>query len=211
MSERRIGARVIGSTIQRYGSMGCLKLLKDYLFTKLYFSDARLVRTPVYIRGKQSINTGVGLTTGVGLRIDAFPQVKKEVVIVIGKNVQVNDYVHIAAVESVVIGDRVLIASKVFISDHNHGHYSGENQDDPRIPPASRKLFHKPVYIEDDVWIGEFVSILPGVTIGKGSIIGANSVVRTSIPEYSIAVGVPARVVKKYDFESSKWVKINLQ
>jgi lipopolysaccharide O-acetyltransferase len=53
--------------------------------------------------------------------------------------------------------------------------------------------------IEDNVWLGEFVSILPGVTIGKGNIIGANSVVTQDIPPYSIAVGTPARVAKRFD------------
>ena len=59
------------------------------------------------------------------------------------------------------------------------------------------------VSIGNNVWIGEHVSILPGVTIGEGSVIGANSVVSKSIPPYSIAVGSPAKVIKKYDFEKS--------
>lgn len=54
----------------------------------------------------------------------------------------------------------------------------------------------KPVTIEDDVWLGARVIIMPGVTIGKGSVVGAGAVVTKDIPEYSVAVGVPARVVK---------------
>ncbi|MBL4677498.1 MAG: hypothetical protein JKY70_15040 [Mucilaginibacter sp.] len=63
----------------------------------------------------------------------------------------------------------------------------------------------KPVIIEDNVWIGETVSVLPGVTIGKGSIIGASAVVTKNIPPYSIAVGNPAKVIKTYNFESNSW------
>jgi lipopolysaccharide O-acetyltransferase len=63
------------------------------------------------------------------------------------------------------------------------------------------------VAIEDNVWLGEFVSVLPGVTIGKGSIVGANSVVSKNLPPYVIAVGTPAKPIKKFNFETNKWEK----
>jgi lipopolysaccharide O-acetyltransferase len=127
----------------------------------------------------------------------------------IGSDVSINDYVHIGAVESVSIGDRVLIASKVFISDHDHGSYGrGGVHSDPRIAPAERPLSASPVVIEDDVWLGEFVSVLAGVRIGKGSIIGTMSTVSRDIPPYSIAVGSPARVIKQFNFASGMWEKI---
>ena len=62
--------------------------------------------------------------------------------------------------------------------------------------------------IEDDVWLGEFVSVLPGVTIGKGTIVGANSVVSRSLPSYVIAVGTPAKPIKFFDFEKQRWRRI---
>jgi lipopolysaccharide O-acetyltransferase len=65
-----------------------------------------------------------------------------------------------------------------------------------------------PVIIEDNVWIGEQVSVLLCVTIGRGSINGANSVVSKSIPSGCIAVGIPARVVKKFNYNNSQWEKI---
>ena len=69
-------------------------------------------------------------------------------------------------------------------------------------------MFSKPVVIEDNVWLCEFVSVLPGVTIGKGTIVGANSVVSKSLPPNVIAVGSPAKIVKKYNFTTQKWEKI---
>lgn len=134
---------------------------------------------------------------------------KKEIII-IGNNVQINDYVHIGGVNSIIIEDNTLIASRVFITDHNHGSYAGNlNDTSPEVLPIKRKISSKDVHICKNVWIGESVSILPGVTIGEGSIIGANSVVSKNIPPYSIAVGIPITVIKQYNFESNKWEKVN--
>ena len=87
-----------------------------------------------------------------------------------------------------------------------HGDYSdSEKMSDPYEHPKDRKLSAKPVIIHDDVWIGEMVSVLPGVEIGRGAIIGANSVVTKSVPEYSIVAGNPAKIIKRFDFESMEW------
>ena len=124
----------------------------------------------------------------------------------IGSDVEMNDYVHIAAVESVSIGNRVLIASKVFISDHDHGSYGKIGiHTDPRIPPSERDLYSAAIAIEDDVWLGEGVSVLPGVRIGKGSIIGTMSTVTRDIEPYTIAVGCPAKVIKRFNFTNEMW------
>jgi acetyltransferase-like isoleucine patch superfamily enzyme len=133
---------------------------------------------------------------------------KSNSILTIGVGVEINDYVHIAAVEQVVIGENVLIASKVFISDHNHGSYSDDHHSSPDQPPSQRKIFSKAVIIEDNVWLGEFVSVLQGVRIGKGSIIGSMSVVTSNIPPNSIAVGVPAKVIKQYNYSKKIWEKV---
>jgi len=172
--------------------------------------QARLVRRPLYLRGRRWMQIGPGLTTGPGLRLDAFPiSPENGPVLRIGRDVQINDYVHIGAVHSVIIGDRVLIASKVFISDHNHGKTKGPGaHDHPNIPPISRQLVHAEVVIEDDVWIGEFVSVLPGVRIGKGSIVGTMSVVTRDVPAYTMVSGSPARILKRFNFAMSAWEKV---
>jgi acetyltransferase-like isoleucine patch superfamily enzyme len=197
--------------IRRYGFRGSIKLLIDLLNTTLFFHDCRIIRRPYYIRGKRFIKFGKGFTSGVGARLDAFTTKKKCTLIEFGENVQINDYVHIAAVQSIKIGNNVLIASKVFISDHNHGYYNNPNQphSNPFTPPAQRLLSEKPVIIEDNVWIGEFVCIMPGVCIKEGAIIGAMSVVTKTIPAYSIAVGSPAQVIKTFNFETSKWQNVD--
>jgi lipopolysaccharide O-acetyltransferase len=105
---------------------------------------------------------GDGLTTGVNVRLDAFAPHKKNHVLVIGKHRQINDSIYIGAIEHVVIGDHVLIASRVFISDHNHGNYQVQvDFSRPEIPPVDRPLSSRPVRIGNNVWLGEQVCILP--------------------------------------------------
>lgn len=195
--------------LKRYGVYGSIRLVLSVIFTKIFFPKARLIRLPFDLRNKKYINLGHKLTTGFGCRIEAYPLNKNaECCITFGNNVEINDYVHIASALNVEIGNDVLIASKVYISDINHGKYRGENQDSPYSKPNDRSLSAEKITICDNVWIGESCCILPGVSIGKGSIIGALSVVTKDIPEYSIAVGAPAKVIKKYDFDTQSWMLI---
>lgn len=114
--------------------------------------------------------------------------------IVFGDGVSMEYDCHIGAVHRVEIGRRVLIASRVYICDHSHG---GTTAADMSIPPNQRPVVSKgPVIIEDDVWLGEGVCVMPDVRIGRSSIIGANSVVTHDIPPYSVAAGAPARVIR---------------
>lgn len=119
--------------------------------------------------------------------------------VLIGDNVSVENDCHIGAVNRVEIHDHVLIASGVYISDHSHG---GTSLDDLRLSPHSRRVTSKgPVIVERCVWLGEGVAVMPGVRIGHHSVIGANAVVTSDIPPYSVAVGCPARVIRSYSEE----------
>ena len=171
------------------------------------FKNARLIRFPFRVRGKQYIKIGKGFTTGFNCRIDALNinNFGEKYLIEIGENVEINDEVHIGATQKIIIEDNVLIASKVYISDHNHGSYKGDEQDSPMSIPKERKIHSSPIRIEKNVWIGELCCILQGVTIGEGSIIGAMSVVTKDIPPYTIAVGSPAKLIKRYNFKTKKW------
>ena len=193
--------------MKKYGLSQIFYLSYCKFRTLFIFPNARIIRFPIDIRGKKFIQVSKGFTTGVGCRIEAYPETDKKVLF-FGENFQMNDYVHITAMQSVKIGNNVLLASKIYISDCSHGTYSGnENDSHPDSIPHDRPLSSKPVVIEDNVWLGEFVSVLPGVTIGKGSIVGANSVVSKSLPPYVIAVGTPAKPIKKFNFETNKWEK----
>ena len=133
--------------------------------------------------------------------------------IIFGNNVHIEDFVHIGCTNKIEIGENTVIASKVYITDHNHGYYDDEHfslhEDPKKIVPLLRKLTNDAeVIIGKNVWIGENVTILPNTYIGDGAIISANSVVKGSIEDYTIVSGMPLKVIKKYSFKNNKWETI---
>jgi len=191
--------------IHRYGVIGTIRMFISIVYTKLFYPSARILRLPIDIRNRGSIDFGTRLTTGIGCRIEAYP-IKNRKCLFIGSDVQINDYVHITAMHHVHIGNNVLLASKIYISDCSHGSYAGRDDDShPDTPPVKRNLVAKKVVIHENVWLGEFVTVLPGVTIGRGTIVGANSVVTKDLPSYVIAVGAPAVPIKRFNFRENRW------
>ena len=165
-----------------------------------------MIRFPIVIRGKQYIDFGTNLTTGRRCRIEVNGKHNGKRLI-IGKNVNIGDDVSIRCADKIVIGNHVLMGSKVLIIDNSHGIYTGEKQDSPETPPNERTLSMKPVRIGDNVWIGEGAVIQQGVTIGAGSIIAANSVVTKDVPAQVIVGGIPVKVIKRYDCEKKQWIR----
>lgn len=188
----------------QYGTFELLITVNNLLITKVLFPGSRLIRRPFYLRNRHNFDWGNNLTLGYGCRFDLEGEGKT---LRFGNDCKLNDRVHIVAHESVQIGDDVLMASNIFISDTSHGDYSSDSQEGPDIPPDKRLILTKPVVIGNRVWIGEGVCVLPGVTIGAGAVIGSNSVVTHSVPAGAIAVGSPARVVKIWDESKHAWVR----
>ena len=152
-----------------------------------------------FVLGRKHINIGKNFVAGKALRLQAIDRHRKQVFtpqLIIGDNVNLNDFVHIACCKKVVIGDNVLMAGKVFISDHTHGEYK-INKTDISLIPIDRDLYCQDVVIGNNVWIGENVVILMGVTIGDNCIIGANSVVRQNAESGSVLAGVPAKLISR--------------
>ena len=154
---------------------------------------------PIHFLGGKYINIGQKVTLGHDAELFAVyrwenchqefsPQ------IVLGNNVVLAPYSRIGCIDRVEIGDWTTIGQRVYITDHTHGDVSVEQLN---LPPRHRPLYSKgPVKIGSYVHVGENSCIMPGVTIGDHSVIGAGSVVTHDIPPYSVAAGNPARVLK---------------
>lgn len=118
----------------------------------------------------------------------------------VGDNCGIGANSHITAINCIKIGNNVRLGKNIIITDNAHGASDRKLLD---INPHDRPLFSKgPVIIEDNVWIGEKASIMPGVRIGRGAIIGANSVVTRDVAPYSIVAGIPAKLIKNLDVQS---------
>lgn len=170
--------------------------------------NIRICRFPFYIINKKKVAFGKYFSAGGGLRIEALGQTNA-ILVRFGNTVNIGRNFHLAAHHSVTIGNDVLIGSNVLITDHNHGVYDRISEGStPDSLVSRRTLDGKPVVIGDNVWIGDGVVVLPGVTIGDNAIIGANAVVTKSIPKNTIAVGLPAKPVKRFNKMSEQWERI---
>lgn len=170
-----------------------------------YFGKDAEIRYPAIVSVNGGLSIGDGTIINMNSRIQNYPSYFAPSTgphIYIGSHCNIGYYFTILNASTVTIGNNVLIASHVMISSENHGM-------DPDLDYVSQPLISKPVTIGDGCWIGEKVCILPGVTIGKKCIVGAGSVVTKSIPNYSMAVGNPAKIIKHYDFDKHKWEKTN--
>jgi maltose O-acetyltransferase len=107
--------------------------------------------------------------------------------ITIGQDSTLNAFVHIWGNGGVTIGDRVLVASHTAITSVTHDYTADQ---------VFGTVALKPVVIEDDAWIGSGAVIMPGVTLGRGCVVGAAAVVTRDVPPYAIVTGIPARVTK---------------
>ena len=119
--------------------------------------------------------------------------------------VEIGNHSTISSINEVVFEKNVITGPHVFVSDHNLDYR------DVSLPVCKQgvmALKNSKVIIGEGSWLGTNVVVVGKVRIGKHCVIGANSVVTKDIPDYSVAAGIPAKVIKKYDFEKCEWVKV---
>jgi acetyltransferase-like isoleucine patch superfamily enzyme len=167
-------------------------------------SGAR-VSSPFRFYGLNQVVLGQGVQIERDCWIQTIPDDKQdgEAKLVIGPYVGIGMGASISAASKVMIGEHVLLARNVYISDHAHAF---ENTDRPIMRQGIAGI--GPVSIGRNSWLGQNAVVLPGVTIGEHCVIGANSVVNSCVPDFSVAVGAPARVIKRYNRTSGAWERI---
>jgi Acetyltransferase (isoleucine patch superfamily) len=152
---------------------------------------------PTYILGHRYISVNGNIQALPGLRIECIDYYHGQTfkpILTIGKGVSFNYRCHISVINEVTIEDNVMFGSNVLVTDSSHGIIDKSIFE---IPVSERELFSKgPVRICENVWLGENVCVMPGVTIGRNTIIGAGAVVTKSIPENCLAAGNPAKVIR---------------
>ncbi len=179
------------------------KLQTFLLKPRLKSAGRFMICNPLRIEGADNIEIGNKVFIHEQAWLATLATSGKKPLLKIEDNVFIGDFAHIYATDRIIIEENVLIANYVYIADNSH-EYEAINKPIKEQPVKNIGE----VIIGENSWIGEKVSII-GATIGKHSIIGANSVVTKDIPDYCIAVGVPAKVIKKYNFEMEEWQKVD--
>ena len=170
---------------------------------KLYYPNVEFgincaIANPAYVK----IGTSVVMAHHSSITaVTEYRDIYYQPSIKIGDGTQIGPYNAFAAIDRIQIGDYVLFAPYVFLIDHDHG-YMDVSKPIMHQPASSKG----PIIIEDGCWLGLGSIVTSGVIIGRNSVIGANSIVNDKIPPYCVAAGNPAKIVKRYDFISKKWV-----
>lgn len=171
----------------------CFSVLVSGAFAS--FGKHTILVLPVRLSGERRIALGERVFVGAGSWLQALTDGPDDsVAIQIGSGTSIAAGCVISAVRSVTLEEDVLIATNVYISDHIHRYIDTEK---PIRVQGVDKV--QPVLVKRGAWLGQNVVVCPGVTIGRGSVIGANSVVNKDIPDFCLAVGAPARVMKSFD------------
>jgi acetyltransferase-like isoleucine patch superfamily enzyme len=156
------------------------------------FGPRSVLQPPIRLRGARRIAVGDDVFVGSGSWLQVLGDERGEVALSIGSGTSFAGNCVLSAASSIRVGEKVLFARNVYVSDHIHAY------DDPERAVLDQGIARiEPVVIEDGAWLGQNVVVCPGVRIGTGAVIGANSVVREDVPNYSVAVGAPARVVRR--------------
>ena len=183
----------------------CLSTIRYFTLTRNFgqFGAKSTISKPLRVNGPEHIFIGEKVGIHKYAWLGARNLTGYTPSLIIKDNVTIGDFAHIFATRRIEIGCNVLLANNVYISDNVHGYV------DVEMPVIKQPIIQKnDVFIGEDSWIGEHVSII-GSSIGKHCVIGANSVVTHNIPDYCVAVGIPARIIKRYDFDTKKWRKTN--
>jgi lipopolysaccharide O-acetyltransferase len=156
------------------------------------FGQRSVIQPPVRLRGERRISVGSDVFIGAGSWLQVLDAPGNDPVVIVGDGTSIVGSCVLSGCRRVEIGRRVLMARNVYIADHMHAF------EDETLAVLDQGLDRvAPVEIGDGAWLGQNVVVGPGVRIGRGAVVGANSVVLHDVPDHSVAVGAPARTVRR--------------
>jgi acetyltransferase-like isoleucine patch superfamily enzyme len=197
--------------IKKPNSTKILLLQRQYQYIYKRFSfksfgKGSVIQKPLLLSYPKYITVGKNCLIRKNIRlepVEAYGNENYYPNIIIGNNTSIEQNCHIVSAKKVNIGNNVTISAFVFITDLDHGH----ELIDTHI--LNQPISVKETSIGDYSFVGIGAKVMAGVKIGKQCIIGANSVVTKDIPDYSVVVGIPARIIKRYNFDTKAWEKTN--
>lgn len=166
-----------------------------------------IIRRPMFISNPQYIFLGSRVQIRDGVRLEAVVHTRHRTPhLLIGNNVNIEQNVHIVCQGRIVIGNDVSITGNCAIIDATHPYEDIANEQ-----KIGARILDEDSYVEigDGTFLGFASLIMPNVRIGKRCVIGAHSVVTSDIPDYSVALGTPARVIRRYDPTAEAWLSVN--
>ena len=188
------------------GAYRAVTRLRDKLFSVAVagsfheFGRRSVIQLPVRLSGESRISVGDDVFVGAGswLQVLSDSGRGETGVIEIGSGTSIAGSCILSAASRIRLGRSVLLARNVYIADHTHAYA------DVGVPVLDQGITRvAPVEIGDGAWLGQNVVITPGVRVGRGAVVGANSVVRDEVPDFAVAVGAPARVVRRLDTDAA--------
>ncbi|MFC6099510.1 acyltransferase [Olivibacter domesticus] len=157
------------------------------------------IRSPLQLDGTSRMFIGSRVRVGYKTWLAANSLTGEKASLTIGDGTHIGNFNHIYATGQITFGSQVLTADKVYIADNLHSY---ESIHMAIIDQPIKQL--RSMHIGDGSWLGEHVCVI-GASIGRGCVIGANSVVTKDIPDYCVAVGAPAKIIKRYCMQEAQW------
>lgn len=186
----------------------CLRIIQRlrWKFLLAEFGKKTYIFSPLRIDGPENISVGSKVYVGYKTWLAALPLTgEKQCSLIIKDDCAIGNFNHIYCTKQIILEKGVLTADKVYISDNLHGY-----EDIHTYIKEQSIIQNRTVVIGEGSWLGENVCVL-GAKIGKHCVLGSNSVVTKDIPDYCVAVGIPAKIIKRYDFSTQSWRKTNPQ
>lgn len=180
-------------------------LIKTQLYYRRFFGTigqrSRIIK-PMRLKGVEHISIGRDVIVNKHawlqpMMLDGVPPQ-----LIIGDGCVIGNFSHMTCMRRIELGEKVLLADRVFISDHGHEFRN------PEVPIMEQGVAPgRPVSIGAGSWLGENVVVL-SASIGRNCVVGANSVVLSDLPDYSVAVGAPARVIRCFNPPTAAWERV---